>query len=798
MIEGQMKNIKISVTEFAIPVPLCGSIDISSVSQDNKLVGIAIHQSIQEKKKEDILYNAEVKIQHNFTKDTYVFEVSGRIDGLYQHNKTKIEEIKTTFNIQKLSSQLIKNQNEHPYCLQLKTYGYFHWLKTNEIPLLNFHLVSNRTRQSIDLEIELDIQNYEIWLEQRLKQMVEEAEYTRANKFRRKKAAKKMTFPFANLRVGQSHLVESVKQNMLQNKKFLVQAPTGLGKTIGVLFPVLQESLSRGNKAIYVTPKNSQYKFVENSMQQIRKNSAAIKSITLTAKHKICFKEEPICNPEYCEFAKEHYTKVTENRLELLLNKKRKLSKYSIEKIAKKYEVCPYELQFEAIKNYDLVICDYNYVFSPHNRLKQIRSGGIGQSGKPNLIIDEFHNLPSRGMEYFTSSISKTSLDNFRLSLTTVEQSNQAEIIQLLDDSISLIKSHKNNSEKNTTYEIQVLIEEFKKLDVLLKEYLNRYLESQEEIVPHDPVMHFIRYWSNFVVNLDYLSLPGFFSTYTTSNPLIKIICCDASLMLKESYSEFKNVVGFSATLKPFDYYINLSGLDLEAVETLELEAPFSATNRKILIIPQISSKYSDRARSYARIAETILKIVNLKKGNYFAFFPSFDFMNRVFDLTLSTPEMTIIKQESLMGKDRFDKIIKLLQQKNQSHLIFAVQGGIFSEGIDYLGDMAIGAFIVGPALPSFNLERELMKKYYDRSFGRGYDFAYTYPAMAKSVQASGRVIRSENDKGIIILMDDRFISPQFVTCMPVDWFSHNVSELISKRILADLNEFWETPHILT
>jgi DNA excision repair protein ERCC-2 len=253
------------------------------------------------------------------------------------------------------------------------------------------------------------------------------------------------------------------------------------------------------------------------------------------------------------------------------------------------------------------------------------------------------------------------------------------------------------------------------------------------------------------------------------------------------------NVVGFSATLKPFAYYSQLCGFNVEATKTLEFSTPFPKENRKLLVIPQVSTKYSDREKNYAKIGEAIARIVHMKLGNYFVFFPSFSFLDSV-RARLSCPEFNIIQQTPEMKAHEVQGYIRVLQEQANPTLILAVQGGVFSEGVDYPGNMLIGAIIVGPALPNYNLEREMLRQYYEKTYGDGFDYAYTYPAMAKVVQSAGRVIRSETDRGLIVLMDRRFTQDTYAKVMPSDWFDSSVNELISNSILSDIQNFWQQP----
>ena len=787
------KKIILGITDFALPTPKKGSIDLFSGFGNSLSMGAEIHKLVQAEKVEKYSnYEAEVSISHEFSYDDYTFIINGRMDGVYRNEKLKIEEIKSGFNIFELYRYLKNTQDDHPYCLQLKTYGYFHWLRTKEIPDLSFHLVSTRNSESIDYSIYLDIDDYQKWLECRLNELVEEVNLAQKIIKRRKKAAKLFRFPFEQPRIGQVELINTVEDAAKEDKTLLLQAPTGLGKTIAVLYPMLQEALHRGQKVIYLTPKNSQHAVAEDAISRLQGIGAQIKSLTLTAKNKLCFKNEPICKSEYCEFAKEHYTKVAQNKLPTVLAKKKKLTARTFKKVAKEYQVCPFELQFEVIKKVDMVICDYNYVFAPRLVSSRVASNNISEIGKPNLIIDEVHNLPARGMDYYSPSLSVMAFEKMLQEIATIPEHFQKKVKKLLAECILIIKNTGPKGCK-TACKINPPVSAFTKQDVKLREFLSTYLNSDVIIESHDVVMRCTYYWSEFTAALEFINLgkKEFFTIFNPDPDEIKITCCDASEMLKPYYKEFKQIVGFSATLKPFDFYSQLTGLKSEKLKTAEFSSPFPKEKRKILIIPQVSSKYSERKRNYPRIAEVIQKITSLQAGNYFAFFPSFDFLEKTLNVFTPAAHFQILKQKKSMNKADINYVLEHLKVPQSSHIIFAVQGGIFSEGVDYHGNMAIGAFIIGPPLPNFNLEREKMKEYYDQHYSAGFDYAYVYPAMAKAIQAAGRVIRSETDKGIIILMDNRFINLNYTKCMPKDWFEDNPNELVSKSILNDITQFW-------
>lgn len=794
-----MKTVSLSVSEFALPAPRTGSIDIYSGFARGAEVGSEIHAEIQaQRAKEYSNYHSEISISHEFERSGFRFQILGRMDGIFvpdsRHKTAKIEEIKSSFNIFELGKKLRRAPDEHPYCLQLRTYGYFHYLKSDQIPELNLLLVSSRDGETADLEIDLNVLSYKLWLERRLDELVEEAKLAEKRAGRRRKAADAFVFPFTQPRTGQTELIQTIDEGMNEKRPMLIQAPTGLGKTIGVLYPTLKESMTRGQRVLYVTPKNSQHGVAEDAIERLQDKGANIKSMTITAKSKMCFKNEPICNPDFCEYAKDHYTKVAQNNLIKELSKKKSLKAKAIRKMAEAHEVCPFELQIDAAEEADVIICDYNYVFAPRSALSRLGGLQVDQQGKPNLVIDEAHNLPSRAMDYYSPRLSVFVLEQMREELRLLPARFQSEAIELLDESIAVVRRcGPVDCKKPVT--IRPPVREFVEQDEHLRSFLSTYLKSDIDIQPRDPVLRLSFYWSEFTDALEFIvsGREEFFTTFNPNPATVTITCCDAAEMLKESYNNYEQVVAFSATLKPFEFYSQLAGLRKKELKTAEFVSPFPKENRKLLIIPQISSKYSEREKNYPRIAEAIERIASLKAGNYVAFFPSFDFMERVLQRFRAPEGFEVLRQERKMRNDDIRDVLDRLAWPGQYHVLFAVQGGVFSEGVDFAGDMLIGAFVIGPPLPSFDLEREQMKSYYETNYKAGFDYAYTYPAMAKAVQAAGRVIRSENDKGLIVLMDNRFVQSSYAKSMPQDWYSESPHELVSESILKDVREFWET-----
>ncbi|MBC8019452.1 MAG: ATP-dependent DNA helicase [Verrucomicrobia bacterium] len=792
------KLITIPLRDFALPAPRSGSMETHSGYSRSAAEGQEIHVRVQKQRaKADPLYQAEVPVSCLFERGGYSFRIDGRMDGIFRHDPPKIEEIKTTFNIRELSQRLADNPMEHPYCLQLLTYGYFYWREHHILPDLSFYLVSSRNSDADDLGLVLDLPLYEQWLDLRLDELVVEARQAEKRAARRRKVASCFVFPFENPRSGQIELMQTIEEFMAEKHPMLIQAPTGLGKTVGVLYPVLKEALRRGQRVVYVTPKNSQHSVAEDAVTRFQETGAKLKSLSITAKSKICFKNEPLCNPDYCEYARNYYGKVYEHGILDLLAKKRKLKARSFRDLGEQYQVCPFELQLDSAREVDIVICDYNYVFAPRSALGRMTDIGVDQAGKPNLVIDEAHNLPARAMDYYSPALSSVILEKMRDEIRKANSRFRYEAEELLGGCLQAVSACQK-ADCAKPQRIEPPIELFRDQHARLCAFLSRYLDSGVEIMNQDVILRLCYYWAEFTETLEFVGdsdRQEFFTTFYphSTGGTVKITCCDASAMLKECYKEYEQIVGFSATLKPFDYYVRLSGLDSGKVKTAEFESPFPSDRRKLLIIPQISTRYSHRERNYHKIADAVQRITALRSGNYFVFLPSFAFLERIVALFQPPKGFIVLQQERGMKAAGVEAIVESLRSRSVPTIVFAVQGGSFSEGMDYAGETVIGAFVVGPPLPTFDLEREQMREYYQQKYSAGFDYAYTIPAMAKAVQAAGRVIRSETDKGLIILMDRRFLEPSYSQSMPADWFESEVTEIVSDSILSEIAAFWAT-----
>lgn len=784
------KSIQLGISEFAVPSPRTGHIEMYSGYGGLPNLGAAIHYEIQAQRMTALPgYVPERWISHTFGFQKHRVTVNGRMDGFVFGAPVRIEEIKTAYNPEELLASL-NTHPHHPYRLQLRTYGYLQWLSSNSLPQLFLHIVNTRTRKGVDLEVDLDIPDYEAWLNRRLAELIEEENKFESLARKRIKVAQVFPFPFEQPRPGQKELIETVAKGIsTSGGRMLLQAPTGLGKTAGVLYPSLRESMERGQKTLYLTAKNSQHEVAEDAVRRMQEVGVKIRSVTIHAKGKMCLKEEPHCNPQYCEYARDHYTKVSENELAEKLGKKKRLGIKTFHKMAEQYQVCPFELQFEAVPSADVVVCDYNYVFSPRNSINRFTHNGYSPSAnksRPNLIVDEIHNLPGRSAEHFSASLSCEEVRNLTVDTPDEVRTQAVAVLEWLRAFCADLSGGERLTQPR---QVTVSRERFSAIHSASQELMAHYLAANLPLRTQDPVLRTCNLVSEFAQALEFIN-DDFFVTLTPSpsGGILKVTCCSTVDWLKECYDHFANVVGFSATLKPFDYYSRLLGLDSPKLTTAEFSSPFPAERRKILLIPQISTKMRDRESNFSKIKDVIERVLSLQPGNYFVFFPSFDFMNKVFRM-VELPGFRLICQQREMRREAVAECLDKLRE-NIPTVIFAVQGGVFAEGVDYPGSMLIGAVIVGPALPTFDFERELLRQYYDHKHGNGFDYAYTYPAMARVVQSAGRVIRSPTDRGLIVLLDRRFTLESYQKSMPEDWLKSD--SLVSKQIIGDVTRFWE------
>lgn len=779
-----MKTINLSVKDLATPIIKRGSLSYEGVFSSMEM-GSEIHRSLQKDYETSYGddYQKEFSLKDEFIVDEIKFVVSGRVDGYFKKDEI-LEEIKSTFSLDKLSDQIEENI-EHPYVLQLKTYGYLFYLLNGIMPKLRLLLVHTLNRKKRYLDISISEEDFKDWILKKLQSLVKHEKNKQKNKARRKTLAKKIFFPFEDQRPFQKELMALVESTTKAKKSALLQAPTGIGKTIGVLFPLLVDSLKRGMPLIYLTPKNSQFEVVKKTVQLFHQKEIPLRILVLTAKTKICLNTVVQCNKESCQFADKYYDKIEENNLRSQYVEDLIADKSSLENLGEKYKVCPYELAFEELWQFDIIVGDYNYVFSRRAALASFFADKEHE-GKINLIVDEAHNLYQRGREYYSPEITKDQVQQF---FNLSHRPSIPNKIKKFTHTISKFYSHYCFNE-NKNSEIEILDSDWFEIENEFRSLIFPYLESVNPIDLEDEFFSLYFSVKDFLETLEYKK---FITTVYIKNyeeDKIKGVCCDPSFLFGRIYKLFNSVVGFSATLKPFDFYKKVSGFDEETIVE-EFQSGFPSENRKIILIPQVSTFYKEREKSIPKLVEGIDRISKIKKGGYICFFPSFEYLEQV-RAKMAHLDIPIYWQKRHSKPDEISELLNILKHESSPYYLFAVQGGVLSEGIDIHSSNLLGTFIVGPALQAINFETNLVSKYFDEKFNSGFNYAYIYPAMAKSIQASGRIIRSEKKKGLIVFFDRRFIHKDYTEAFPRFWYQESVKELVITNILNQVESFWQ------
>jgi Rad3-related DNA helicase len=579
-----------------------------------------------------------------------------------------------------------------------------------------------------------------------------------------------------------------VYKTIEQGKKLFVQAPTGIGKTISTLFPAVK-AVGEGHisKIFYLTAKTITRQVAEEAFVKMRNAGLNFRTITLTAKDKICFNREGSCNPDFCEYAKGHFNRVNAAMLDILQNNEN-LSREIIEEYAKKHTVCPFEFALDLSLWADCIICDYNYVFDPRVYLKRFFLNNTEDYG---FLIDEAHNLADRAREMFSAQISKAAYFEAKKYM----KDRQPKIARLLNKINSfMITLRKQCAEDGFV----ITQEELKELYKLLNNFINGaeewILKNQNQNT--EGFDHLLEVYFN---SITFLKISEFYDErYVTfieakaSEVRVKLFCIDPSYLLAEAVKRGKTAVFFSATLTPLSYFIDILGGSTEDYN-ISLRSPFDDKKLCLLVNDSVSTKYRKRESSYDSIVEVIKTTVDQKIGNYIVYFPSYKYMNEVYyRFTEKYTGMSTMLQQSAMSEEERELFLESFKPGAEKTLVcFGVLGGIFSEGIDLKGDRLIGAIIVGVGLPQVSTEQDIIMNYFTRKNGMGYENAYMYPGMNKVLQASGRVIRSDSDIGLVLLVDERFSDREYRCLFPKHW-EHNKRVRSLKDLKQELNIFWD------
>ena len=750
---------------------------------ENMQMGSRIHRKIQRQMGSD--YQAEVPLKTEIVCDGFTLKIEGRADGLiHTKEQVMVDEIKGVLReldrVQEpagihlaqakcYASMVAEQEGVDEIGVQM-TYCQ---METEEVKRFQYSYQSNELK---------------VWFDEVIRQYKKWAKFQIEWRKARNASIKGIEFPFP-YRKGQRELAVSVYRTILRKKKLFIQAPTGVGKTISTVFPAVKavgEEL--GEKIFYLTAKTITRTVASQAFEILRKQDLKMKVITLTAKEKICFCEETSCNPDDCPYAKGHFDRVNDAVYELLMQED-VMSREVLEAQARKHKVCPFEMALDVSTWVDGVICDYNYVFDPDARLR--RFFAEGGAGGYLFLIDEAHNLVERGRQMYSAELCK---EDF-LSVKKLVKGEAPRFAKRLEACNKILLAMKKECEN---YKVLDNISHFgiQLMNVLSE--TDRYLEECVDKEVRETVLDFYFQVRSFLNIYDGLDENYVIYTEYQENGrfVLKLFCVNPAANLQKCLDKGNSAVFFSATLLPIQYYKRLLSTEKDNY-AVYIDSSFDTKKRLLMNGVDVSTRYTMRSREmYQRYATYIFRVVKAKMGNYLIFFPSYRFMEDVYQeftqlLASDEEEMELVIQQKHMDEEERENFLRAFEMGREKSLIgFGVLGGIFSEGIDLTNEKLIGTLIIGTGLPQVCNEREILKSYFDQKGLYGFDYAYRYPGMNKVLQAAGRVIRTAEDIGIVALLDERFLTTPYQRMFPREWREYEDVSL--KEIGHYVERFWD------
>lgn len=791
--ETEKRVIRISVRNLVEFVMRSGDLDnrrLSGAEKDAMQAGSRIHRKIQ--KQMGAGYKAEVSLSTRIDEGEFELLVEGRADGIMTDvsGHVVIDEIKGVYlDIDRLEEPI------QVHLAQAMCYGYM-YAKQEQLAEIGIQVTycQLETEDIRRFTKDYSLEELEQWFQGLIHEYVKWANYLYEHELRRDASLKDLQFPFS-YRPGQRELAVSVYKAIAREKDLFIQAPTGVGKTLSTVFPAVKAMGEKmADKVFYLTAKSITRTVAEEAFRILREHGMYLNTVVITAKEKLCFQDEISCNPDDCPYARGHFDRVNDAVYEII-HTEQGIGREEILRYAREYQVCPFEFCLDISNWVDGVICDYNYVFDPHVRLKRYFSEGI--SGNYLFLVDEAHNLVSRGREMYSAFLIKEDV-----LLTKKILKGHGKLTRALEKVNRLLLEMKREADGYQIYEnVHTLA---LALQALYGE-LEPFMEEHDSFENRDLVLDFCFQLRDFLTV--YEDLGDDYQIYSEclqdGRFLVKLFCMNPARHLKECLEKGRATVFFSATLLPVTYYKELLSGNPEDY-AVYVESPFPRENRCLLVASDVSSRYTRRnRREYERVAEYIRTAVQGRKGNYLVFFPSYQYLKEVEEIWKQRmeeqangklqPESDAIhwlSQDSHMREEEREAFLQEFEkERNGTFVGFCVMGGIFSEGIDLKEDRLIGVVIVGTGLPMVCTEQELLKGYFEKTNQKGFDYAYQYPGMNKVMQAAGRVIRTMDDEGIILLLDDRFLRREYQEMFPREWWPYQIvnRENVGKAI----EDFW-------
>lgn len=777
-----MNSISISVRNLVEFILSSGDIDNrkgAGLFKDAMNEGSKIHRKIQKRMGSN--YRAEVPLSIEIDGDDFTLVVEGRADGIMtEDDYITIDEIKGMYkNVEAMEEPIYIHK------AQAMCYGYI-YAKEHELESIYIQMtyVNLETEVIKRFKEEMTYEYLSKWFNNIVDKYLVWARYDYENKCKVKESTKGLEFPYP-YRDGQRDMAVSVYTAISRKHNLFVQAPTGIGKTMGAIFPAVKAvGENHGEKIFYLTAKTITRTVAVDAFNHLRDKGLHFKTVVITAKEKMCVCDTMDCNPENCPFASGHYDRVNDGVYDLVTHED-SITRDVIEEYAYKHKVCPFEMSLDVSLWVDGIICDYNYVFDPRVSLKRYFAQGI--KGEYIFLVDEAHNLVDRGSSMYSAELYKEDFLKVKKLVSEYSPRLGKNLDKCNKDLLELKK------QCNTYMELEGIGGFYLHLLNLLGEY-EEFLDDYKEIQDRDEIVNFYFQLNNFYNMYD--RFDDSYVIYTENRPdnsfMIKLYCVHPATNLTSCIEKGNSTIFFSATLLPINYYKELLSNNKEDY-AIYIPSPFDKSNRAIFVAGDVSSKYTRRGpEEYEKMYFYIEQVVNVRQGNYMIFFPSYKMLNDIYDVAIRhglEKRVTILKQDAYMNEGEREDFLEQFS-RNTNIVAFCIMGGIFSEGIDLTRDKLIGAIVVGTGLPMVCNEREIQTNYFNRRENSGYEYAYLYPGINKVLQAAGRVIRTADDVGVIVLLDERFLTRQYIPLFPVEWNDKQITSI--KKIGPLIDKFWE------
>lgn len=742
-----MKEVKISVRNLIEFVKRSGDIDRRFFSNKRAIEGIKAHQKIQKSYTKN--YLTEVFLRTHEEIEDINFTVEGRADGIEVAESVTIDEIKSTT---RDLEELEKEENLMHWA-QAKCYAYI-YAKEKGLDDINVML----TYYQLETEEVLHIKRAFSFGELRdffISTLMEYLEFSRRIvewKEIRDESIKSLKFPFKNFRKGQRELSVAVYNTIDDKNKLFVEAPTGIGKSISTIFPTIKAmGEDKIDKAFYLVARSTGKNAAKDALEKLLNKKLKIKITIVTAKDKICLNDKVSCNPKDCPYAKGHFDRVNDAIIDIF-DSCDNFSRENIEKFAKLHMVCPFEYQLDLLDFSDFIVCDYNYIFDPTVYLKRFFENSMLRFS---LLVDESHNLLERGREMYSAEVSLDELEKLRELVPKKRKAARRHLSNAIDEFYKL-----DNRKVFYSYDSFLAFNgEIEKTVFSMNDFLTKDKEEESYDSALDIYFSLFKYIKILeYYNKDFVSIK--------EENVIKIKSLDIAPIFENILRTPRSSVFFSATLNPIKYYGKLLGAD-EETSYYKIDSPFDPENLLVLRNNKVSTLYRDREDSIEEILEN-LKNFSDDDGNYIFFFPSYSYMEAVYERYVEI-DGDVIRQEREMTEFEREEFLNNFTFSSSTRA-FAVMGGVFSEGIDLIGERLRGVAIISVGLPGLSYERNILKSHFQKKYSMGYEYAYIYPGMIKVIQSAGRVIRTEDDRGKILLIDKRFSRQDYNYLLPNHW----------------------------